>query len=273
MKDFNDEIVYVVGGSMGIGFAAAKLFAERGAHVCVFARNQERLKNAEKRVAGRAKSAGQRFASYPVDVVDRKEVDRVMKRALKEFGTPAVLVNCAGQATPRIFVEMAYEQFDETMKINLYGTRNTIAALLPAMKARGCGAIVNTSSIAGYVGVFGYTDYNASKFAVLGFSEALRCELVGYGIELFVLCPPDTDTPGLVVENQTKPPETKALTAKAKLMTPEAVAAAMIRGMEKGKFIILPGFDGKFTVLAQRFIPGVVRWVVDGTVRKVQKNR
>ena len=56
-------------------------------------------------------------------------------------------------------------------------------------------------------------------------------------------------------------------------MTPEAVAAAMIRGMEKGKFIILPGFDGKFTVLAQRFIPGVVRWVVDGTVRKVQKNR
>ena len=256
-----------------IGFAAARLFAERGAHVCIFARNPERLKDAAGRVAGRAISKDQRFASYPVDVSDHKEVDRVMKRALEEFGTPAVLVNCAGQATPRRFEEVTYGQFDETMKINVYGTRNTIAAVLPAMKARGCGAIVNVSSIAGYVGVYGYTDYNASKFAVLGFSEALRSELAVDRIELFVLCPPDTDTPGLVVENRTKPEETKALTAKAKLMTPEAVAAAMIRGMEKGKFIILPGFDGKFTVLAQRLVPGIVRWVVDGTVRKVQKKR
>jgi len=271
MKDFNDEIVYIVGGSMGIGLAAAKLFAARGAHVCIFARNPERLKDAHERVAGRAKSPGQRFASYSMDAADHKQVDRVMKRALVEFGTPAVLFNCAGQATPRRFEEVTYEQFDETMKINLYGTRNTIAALLPAMKEKRCGAIVNTSSIAGYVGVFGYTDYNASKFAVLGFSEALRSELIEYGIELFVLCPPDTDTPGLVVENRTRPPETKALGAKAKLMSPDAVAAAMIRGMEKGKFIILPGFDGKLTVLAQRLIPGIVRLVVDGTVRKVQK--
>ncbi len=273
MKDFNNEIVYVVGGSMGIGLAAARLFAERGAHVCIFARNPERLKNAEKRVAGRAKSAGQRFASYSVDVADRKEVDRVMKRALKEFGTPAVLVNCAGQATPRIFVEMGYEQFDETMKINLYGTRNTIAALLPAMKARGCGAIVNTSSIAGYVGVFGYTDYNASKFAVLGFSEALRCELVGYGIELFVLCPPGYRHAGAGRRKPDQTPGDEGPHRQGEAHDPGGGGRRDDQGMEKGKFIILPGFDGKFTVLAQRFIPGIVRWVVDGTVRKVQKSR
>lgn len=273
MKDFSNKTVYVVGGSMGIGLAAARLFAERGAHVCLFARNEDRLKNAKARISGRAISPGQRFASYSVDVAVHKQVQRVMKQAVGQFGPPDVLINCAGQATPRRFEEVSYEQFDETMKINLYGTRNTIAALLPVMKQKGCGAIVNVSSIAGYVGVFGYTDYNASKFAVLGFSEALRTELTEYGIELFVLCPPDTDTPGLVVENMTKPAETRALTAKAKLMTPEAVAAAMIAGMEKGRFIILPGFDGKFTVWAQRFIPGVVRWVVDGTVKKVQKKR
>jgi 3-dehydrosphinganine reductase len=271
--NFNDKTIYVVGGSSGIGLAAAKLFAEGGAHVCIFARNEERLKDAKGRVAGRAVSAGQRFASFSVDIADHKQVDRVMNRALKEFGTPDVLVNCAGQATPRRFEEVSYEQFDETMKINLYGTRNAIAALLPAMKTNGGGAIVNVSSIAGYVGVFGYTDYNASKFAVLGFSEALRAEMIAYGIDVFVLCPPDTDTPGLVVENLTKPAETKALTAKASLMTPEAVARAMIEGMEKGKFIIVPGFDGKFTVLAQRLIPGIVRWVVDRTVKDVQKKR
>jgi 3-dehydrosphinganine reductase len=273
MKDFKDKAVYVVGGSMGIGLAAAKLFAERGAHVCLFARNPQRLKDAHERVAGRSLSAGQRFASYSVDVADHKQVDRVMKRALKEFAPPDVLLNCAGRATPRRFEEMGYEQFDETMKINLYGTRNTIAALLPAMKARGGGAIVNTSSIAGYIGVFGYTDYNASKFAVLGFSEALRAELIEYGIELFVLCPPDTDTPGLVVENRTKPPETKAISAKASLMTAEAVAAEMIRGMEKGRFVTVPGLDGKFSVFMKRHLPWLVTWVMDSTIKKVQKNR
>ncbi len=195
-----------------------------------------------------------------------------MEKAVKEFGPPDILVNCAGQATPRTFEEVGYDQFDETMKINLYGTRNTVAALLPAMKKRG-GAIVNTSSIAGFIGVFGYTDYNASKFAVLGFSEALRSELKQYDIAVSVLCPPDTDTPGLVVENLTKPPETKAVTAGVGLMKPEAVAKAMIHGMEKGTFVIVPGLDGKFSVLAQRFIPGVVRWTLDRTIKKAQEKR
>jgi short-subunit dehydrogenase len=181
------------------------------------------------------------------------------------------LLNAAGQATPRKFEEVTYGQFDETMHINLYGTRNTVAALLPAMKSRPNAAVVNISSIAGFIGVFGYTDYNASKFAVLGFSEALRSEMRNCGIEVFVLCPPDTDTPGLTIENQTKPPETKAVTAGVGLMKPEAVAAAMIRGMEKGRFITVPGFEGKFSVLAQRLIPGFVRWTLDRTIAKVQK--
>ncbi len=85
-------------------------------------------------------------------------------------------------------------------------------------------------------------------------------------MEVFVLCPPDTDTPGLTIENQTKPPETKAVTAGGGLMKPEAVAAAMIRGMEKGRFITVPGFEGKFSVLAQRLIPGFVRWTLDRTI-------
>jgi 3-dehydrosphinganine reductase len=272
LKDYGGKIVYVVGGSSGIGLAAAELLAARGAHVCLFARNEERLDAACGVVGRRASRGGQRVDYYSVDVSDHHKVNKVMKRAVKEFGPPDVLINCAGQATPRTFDEVSYDQFDETMKINLYGTWNTVAALLPAMKGRG-GVIVNTSSIAGFIGVFGYTDYNASKFAVLGFSEALRAELIQYGIRVFVLCPPDTDTPGLAVENRTKPPETKAITAKASLMTAEAVAAAMIRGMEKGKFITIPGLDGKFSVFMKRHFPWLVEWVMDGTVKKAQKKR
>jgi short-subunit dehydrogenase len=270
LKDYSEKVVYVIGGSSGIGLAAAELFTARGAHVCLFARNEERLEAACAIVARRAATRNQRCAYYSMDVSDHRQVQKVMARAVKAFGIPDMLINCAGQATPRTFEEVTYEQFDETIKINLYGTWNTVAALLPVMKKRG-GTIVNTSSIAGFIGVFGYTDYNASKFAVLGFSEALRAELIQYGIAVSVLCPPDTDTPGLVVEKLTKPPETVAITKGAGLMSAEAVARAMIRGMEKGQFAILPGIEGKFSVLAQRFIPGVVRWTLDRTAKKVQK--
>ena len=103
------------------------------------------------------------------------------------------------------------------MKINLYGARNAIAALLPHMRNQG-GHIVNVSSIAGLIGVFGYTDYCASKFGLIGFSEALRSELDSQGIMVSVLCPPDTDTPGLAEENLTKPPETLAVSESACVM-------------------------------------------------------
>ncbi len=105
--------------------------------------------------------------------------------------------NNNGRAYPRKFADVSCQQFDETMRINMYGIWNTCAALVPHMKEQG-GAIVNISSIAGFVGVFGFTDYSASKFAVIGFSEALKSELKQFGITVQVLCPPDTDTPGKV---------------------------------------------------------------------------
>src|SRR5438477_366286 len=83
------------------------------------------------------------------------------------------------------------------------------------------------ASLAGLIGVFGYTDYCASKFAIVGFSEALRSELKPHGIMVSVLCPPDVDTPGFAVENTTKPPETVAISEGAKPMTPDEVAAEL----------------------------------------------
>ncbi len=85
-----------------------------------------------------------------------------------------------------------------------------------------------------------------------------------------VLCPPDTDTPGFDIENQTKPKETRAISAKAKLMQPDAVADALIKGMQKKKLIIIPGFDGKLTFWAKRFFPWFVEFIMDRTIRNVQ---
>jgi 3-dehydrosphinganine reductase len=107
---------------------------------------------------------------------------------------------------------------------------------------------------------------------VIGLSEVLRAELKRYGISVSVLCPPDTDTPQLVDDNRTKPVETKALSGKAKPMSAEAVAKACIRGMEKGKFMIIPCFSGKIFYLLKRLFPSPVNWAIDIIIKRAQKD-
>jgi hypothetical protein len=91
------------------------------------------------------------------------------------------------------------------------------------------------------------------------------------GIGVSVLCPPDTDTPGFHEENLTKPEETKKISANARLMQPEQVAQALVRGLRKNRFMIIPGFAGKLTYYAKRLLPGLVAALMDRDVKKVQK--
>jgi len=271
MKDFQDKAVYVVGGSSGIGLATARLLAKEGSHVIIFARRKEILESALREVEAQRIVQGQRFACRQLDVSIREQVKVVMSKAVTDFGVPDVLVNCAGRARPFCFEDVTYERFDETMKVNLYGTWNTVSALVSHMKENG-GYIVNVSSIAGFIGVFGYTDYSASKFALIGFSEALRSEMKQYGIMVSVLCPPDTDTPGLQEENKTKPPECMAISARAKLIQPEIVARALIKGMRKEEFLIVPNSDGKFTLMMKRLFPGLVNYIMDRDIDKCRRS-
>ena len=270
--DFNGKIVYVVGGSSGIGFSIARMLASEGSHVMIFARDRDRLEHASEQIASCRTSKPQRFSFMQMDVSSKEEVEAVMSEAVSQFGVPEVLVNSAGVARPLRFENITYEQFDQTMKINLYGTRNTISALLPHMKKLG-GYIVNISSMSGLIGIFGYTDYSASKFALIGFSEALRSELGPYGITVSVLCPPDTDTPGLQEENKTKPEETRAIAAKAKLMHPDEVARALIKGMKKHRFLIIPNFEARMIFMGKRLFPSIVEFLMNRDIRKVQKRK
>ncbi len=269
ITDFRDKNVYIVGGSSGIGLETAKILAHEGAHIIIFARNEARLEAAHAAIEARKCTDTQRFAWTSMDASDPEAVTQVFNQVATDFGPPDVLINCAGRAIPHYFEDITYEMFDATMKTNLYGIWNVVAAALPHMKERG-GYIVNTSSMAGFVGVFGCTDYAASKFAIMGFTEALRSEVQRYNIGVSVLCPPDTDTPGFEEENKTKPPETMAISQSVKLMTAEAVAEVFVKELKRGKPIIIPGYDGKFTYLAKRFVPGIVKFVMDRTIKKVQ---
>jgi short-subunit dehydrogenase len=118
------------------------------------------------------------------------------------------------------------------------------------------------------VGVFGLTDYCASKFAVMGFSEALRAELASCGVGVSVLCPPDTDTPGFEIENRSKPAETRAVSEGAGLMTADAVAAALLAGLARGERVIVPGRDGKLVWWTKRLAPSLLERFMNRTIRR-----
>jgi short-subunit dehydrogenase len=204
-------------------------------------------------------------------VRDAGRVAGVLGELIAAHGPPDVLLNCAGRAYPKRFEEITPEAFADTMQTNLHGCWHTASAVVPAMKAAGVGYVVNTASLAGLIGVFGYTDYCASKFAVVGFSEALRSELKPHGIVVSVLCPPDVDTPGFAVENTTKPLETVAISAGAKVMTSDEVAAELFAGMARRAPLIIPGRDARMSALAKRLVPGVVERTMDRAIARVRR--
>ncbi|MGC9325551.1 MAG: SDR family oxidoreductase [Desulfomonilia bacterium] len=268
---YQGKTVYITGGSSGIGLCAAKLFSSMGAHVLIVARTVDTLQSAASEIERHRAADGQRISWRSMDVSDREQVNSYLTEAVKEFGIPDIVINSAGQSCSQYFEKTSQETFDRIIRTNLYGIWNVLSFLVPFMKPSG-GHIVNISSIAGFLGVFGFSAYCASKFAVIGLSQSLRSELKPHNIRVSVLCPPDTDTPMLERENTTKPPETKALSEGAGIMSPDAVARAMIRGMEKKRFMILPGIEGKTIHLAYRIFPSLVERIMESKISRVQKS-
>ena len=268
LQDFKNKQVYLVGGSSGIGLAMAEQLVRAGANIVLFSRNEALLQTVKlELIAGRV--CDKQCVDYRVlDIANHESVDRIMAEAVTVFGEPDVLINCAGRALPDHVENIQYSQFEETFRINLFGIRNTVHALIPHMKKKG-GLIINTASLAGLIGVFGYSDYCASKFAIIGYSEALRSELKKYNIRVSVLCPPDTDTPGFHNENKTKPAETHAISAGASLLTPEKVAQIFFKELPKNRLLIIPGHQAKFSHVMKRLFPRLVEMVMDRDVKRV----
>jgi 3-dehydrosphinganine reductase len=271
MNMFRDKRAFVTGGSSGIGLALARKLVDQGAHVAIAARGEEALDLARLGLESAA-AEGQRVLAYRLDVSDREAVMDVSSRALAELGGLDLLVNNAGIARPGYVHELPDHVFEDMVRVNYLGTVWVTRAFLPAMMEQGAGHIANVSSIAGVLGVFGYTAYGGSKFAITGFTEALRQELKPKGILVSLLCPPDTDTPQLAYEDRFKPPETRALSGKVEPMSAEAVAQALLDGLAAGRPEIVPGLDGWFTVFMSRRFPGLVRWIMDWDIAKAHQD-
>jgi 3-dehydrosphinganine reductase len=257
----------ITGGSSGIGLAIAQELASAGSHVHIAARRPEALQAALANLSVRRVSSAQRFEAHACDVALESDVTNLFARLGEAESVPSIVVNSAGMTCAGYLQELATEQFERTMQVNFFGTLYVTRAAAAVMLPRGQGHIMNISSVAGMMGVFGMAPYCASKFAVNGFTEVVRSELKAHGIAVTLLCPPDTDTPMLVIDAG-NPPETRALSASGGVLSAEHVARDAVRGMLRGRAVVVPGREAKLVTLAHRLAPGLVERVEEWIIRR-----
>lgn len=268
---FAGKRVLITGGSSGIGLATAELLARKGAHLALLARGEERLEAAREAVGAARRDSGQEVRTIKADISDWEQVSSAL-RTLTEGGfVPDVLVNCAGVIEPGAFVDLPVESLREMMDIDYMGTVHVCKAMLPAMIERGSGHVVNVASVAGFIGIYGYGSYTPPKFAVMGLSEVLRCELKPQGLGVSVVCPPDTATPFLEYEVSKRPAETHAIAGNIKPVPPSAVAKALVSGVERGKYMIVVGAQSRLYYRLKGLVPSVFFAVFDSQVRKERR--
>ncbi len=258
-KDFyKAKYVIITGGSEGIGRALALDLAKAGADVSILSRTIQKLEQTHKEMESFRVSKEQKLNYAVCDVTQFETVRKVIDELIFDHKVPDILMNVAGYAQPGYIHEQEIHHFDEMINLNLFGVVHTCKALTPYFMKEKKGIILNTSSMAGFLGLFGYTAYCASKFAVVGFSEALRRELKPYNIQVSVLCPPNTKTPGLEKENRVKPKEILETEEKAKVVTAEEVSTATLKDLKKKKTMIIPTADGSLAYFLNKISPKII---------------
>ncbi|MCB9652989.1 MAG: SDR family oxidoreductase [Deltaproteobacteria bacterium] len=268
---FLGKHVIITGGSSGIGLATARRLASMGASVTLIARREGLLEEARGEVQAAA-LPGMDVHTLALDVSSESDIQAKLLPHIEAH--PAnVLINNAGVSMPGRFLEQDPEYFRRLMDINYFGAVNMARAVVPHLIAQGGGHLANVGSLLSVMAIYGYSAYAASKFALYGFSESLRAELAPLGVRVTILLPPDTDTPQHTAELEHLPEETRALAGSVKMLAPDDVADALLRGMARGRFEIIPGLEGRATVLANRWMPGIVRSVCDGIQRRAMKGR
>ncbi|MDX5347920.1 MAG: SDR family oxidoreductase [Hymenobacteraceae bacterium] len=182
---YKNKAVLITGGVRGLGLVLARQLADEGARLVICSRNTEQVRAAEAELRQR----GANVLGIVCDVTDPIQVEELIYMTRERLGQIDVLINNAGVIQAAPVEEMTLQDFEETMKIHFWAPLYTILQVMPHMKERGEGRIINISSIGGKISVPHMLPYNASKFALTGLSEGMRAELAKDGIVVTTVCP------------------------------------------------------------------------------------
>jgi NADP-dependent 3-hydroxy acid dehydrogenase YdfG len=226
---FHDRVLLVTGASSGIGRDISIRFSEMGAKVALLARRKPLLDE----LAHEIESHGGSALVLPADVTKRAEVHEAVERTLKDFARIDVLVNSAGIMTPDRVEAMKPRDLERMMAVNLFGTLHAMHAVLPSMRKAGSGNIVNIGSLAGRRGMTPLGGYAASKFALVGLTEALRVELFRSGVKVSLVMPGvvDTQLGRAKSADEPRPGLAQAMSAMPVRWVTWAVIAAVVLGL------------------------------------------
>lgn len=176
-----------------------------------------------------------------IDVSDAAQCEALVDTIEAELGPIDYVMASAGIVEPGLFLDLPREAHDRQMAVNFFGTLYLARAAARAMRPRRRGHLVLVSSGAAFVGIYGYSAYAPSKFAVRGLAETLRAELAEHGIIVTVAFPPDTDTPQYQGEQAAKPAVTRAISRGGGLFSAKDVAAKIVRDSLAGRFVVTHG--------------------------------
>lgn len=246
---FQGRVALVTGAGSGMGRLAAHRLAEGGARVAAVDVNEAGLQETARDREG--------IHPFPLDVTDARAVEACVARVEGELGPVDRVMNAAAIMPTGLVAEQDADLINRIMAINYGGTVNVTMAVLPGMLSRGSGDLVNFASVAGWLPAIHFGAYNASKFAVVAFTEVLAHENRKRGVRFACVCPPPVKTP-LLDQAKSQP---KVLEAVPPIQ-PETVLDAIERGLEKGDLMVFPDFGARLTVFLRRHAPGLM-WAYD----------
>ncbi|MEY5049630.1 MAG: hypothetical protein RLZZ175_2989 [Bacteroidota bacterium] len=249
-----NKVVLITGGSSGIGKALAFQFGKEGAKIAITGRNENNLNQ----VVSQLNAAGISALGIVADAASENDSFKVIEKVISTFGQLDVLINNAGISMRALFNDCDVKVLKEVMDINFYGTVYATKAALPhILKTKG--SIIGISSIAGYRGLPGRTGYSASKFAMNGFLEALRTELLYSGVNVLTASPGFTSSN---IRNTALNAEGKAQSEspldEGNIMSAEEVALHIYNATVSRKRTIVLTSQGKLTVFLSKWLPGVL---------------
>ncbi|MEH2236122.1 SDR family NAD(P)-dependent oxidoreductase [Nostoc sp.] len=248
--DIQGKVALITGASRGIGRAIALELAQQGIkRLILVARDRQKLVE----VANEIEAMGTETAIVALDLTQTIEVNIAVAQLWRNYGQIHLLVNCAGVAYQSSFLQSKLPQVQEELSVNLLGMYNLTSLIARRMASQKQGTIVNVSSLMGKVAAPTMATYSATKFAILGFTQALRQELAEHNIRVIALLPSLTDTD---------------MVRDLKLfrwvipMTPQQVAKALVTGMQNDSPEILVGWQSHLAVLCQRLAPWLLELIL-----------